>query len=177
MIGRAQRVETDRLILRDFGRRDVKFLPALLNDWEVARWLSRVPYPYDKKNAKEWVGMARSIRRRGEGMPLAIVLRDSGELIGGVGISIPDGEIGYWLGQSYWGHGYGTEAVIGLTNHSFSNLGLAQLWAAVRPGNDESCKVLEKAGFERAGTRAYKFRDGTIDALYYRLKREGWEEH
>lgn len=154
MIGRAKRVETEHLILRDFGRRDAKFLPALLNDWEVAQWLARVPFPYDKKDAKEWVGLARSIRRRGEGMPLAIVLRDSGELIGGVGVSFPGGEIGYWLGQTYWGQGYGTEAVIGLTGYCFSERSLPQLWAAVRPGNDGSCRVLEKAGFERAGTKA-----------------------
>lgn len=176
MIGRTKRIETERLILRDFGRRDAKSLPALLNDWEVARWLARVPYPYDKRDAKDWVALARSIRRGGEGMPLAMVLRDSGELIGGVGVSFTGGEIGYWLGQTHWGHGYATEAVVGLTAYSFSDLGLPQLWAAVRPGNDTSCRVLEKAGFERAGTRAYQFRDGTIDALYYRLKRETWKK-
>lgn len=176
MIGSAKRVETDRLILRNFRRRDATSLPALLNDWDVARWLARVPYPYGKKDAKEWIRLTRLIRRRREGMPLAIVDRNGGALIGGVGISFQGGEIGYWLGQSHWGQGFGTEAVVGLRDHGFSELGLPQLWAAVRPGNDSSCNILEKAGFERAGTRAYQFRDGTIDALYYRLKRETWKK-
>lgn len=174
MIWRTDKVETDRLILRNFRRRDVSKLPLLLDNWAIARWLARVPYPYGSSDAKEWVRLSRSICRSGRGLPLAVVQKERGDLIGGVGVSFKDGEIGYWLGEAYWGQGYASEAVSALIDKSFSSSALPCLWAAVRPGNDGSCRVLEKAGFLSKGTRAYQFRDGKVQAHYYVLERTAW---
>lgn len=104
-----------------------------------------------------------------------MVRRERGDLVGGVGVSFAEGEIGYWLGEDYWGNGYATEAVRALTDESFSRHSLPSLWAAVRPGNDGSCRVLEKVGFLRKGTRAYQFRDGKVQALNFVLERGAWE--
>jgi len=150
-------------------------LPSLLNNWTVARWLARAPFPYGPADAKEWVKLSRVIRRSGKGLPLAVVQRDRGNLIGGVGVSFVQGEIGYWLGEDYWGRGYATEAVMALADKGFSCHDLPSLWAAVRPGNDTSCRVLEKVGFSREGTREYQFRDGKVQALNFVLERTIWE--
>lgn len=175
MIWSRDRIETERLILRRFKRRDVSRLPSLLDNWAVARWLARVPHPYGPADAKDWVKLSRSICRSGKGLPLAVIRRDRRDLIGGVGVSFAKGEIGYWLGEDYWGRGYATEAVGALTDRSFSHRSVPCLWAAVRPGNDGSCRVLEKVGFLREGTREYQFRDGKVQALNFVLERGIWE--
>lgn len=175
MIWDRDSLETERLILRRFRRRDVAHLPALLNNWAIARWLARVPYPYGAEDARSWVKLSRSICRSRDGLPLAVVRREPKQLIGGVGVNFKNGEIGYWFGEDYWGRGYATEAVSALTDRSFSRHAVSSLWAAVRPGNDASCKVLEKVGFRRQGTREYTFRDGNVDALFFTLDRSTWQ--
>ena len=102
--------------------------------------------------------------------------RDDGTVLGGIGVSFDDNEIGYWMGKLHWGQGYATEAVRGITDRVFNRYGLTYLWAAVMPGNDKSCRVLERAGFGWQGTRRYRLREGEGDVLYYRLERDAWSE-
>jgi len=176
LIGLSRRIETARLVLRPYGRADLPFIPALIGDWEVARWLSRAPYPYTDKDARDWLGLSRRIRFWRRGLPLVLVRREDGAVMGGVGVSFEDNEVGYWLGRPFWGNGYATEAVIGVIETSFSRHGLGHLWAGVMQGNARSCRVLEKAGFERKGLRRYRLRDGEGDVHYYRLDRDNWSQ-
>ncbi len=174
MIPIYRRIETARLVLRPYKRADLPFIPALIGDWDVARWLSRAPFPYTDQDARDWLGISRRIRWWRLGLPYVVTRRDDGAVLGGIGVSFDDNEIGYWIGKPHWGQGYATEAVRGIAERVFTRYGLAHLWAGVMPGNDRSCRVLERAGFDWQGTRRYRLRDGEGDVLYYRLERSVW---
>ena len=174
MIPVYRRIETARLILRPYKRADLPSIPPLIGDWEVARWLSRAPFPYTDQDARDWLGIARRIRWWRRGLPYVVTKREDGAVMGGVGLSFDDNEVGYWLGRCYWGNGFATEALKAISECAFSRYGLDHVWAGVMPGNDRSCRVLEKAGFGWQGTRRYRLRDGEGDVLYYRLERGEW---
>lgn len=58
-------------------------------------------------------------------------------------------EIGYWIGESYWGKGYATEVVKLLLNVAFEELNLSRVYAAIFEYNVASMRVLEKSGFKK----------------------------
>jgi RimJ/RimL family protein N-acetyltransferase len=99
--------------------------------------------------------------RHGFGLRAA-VLRESGELIGFVGVARAgepgvrpgDVEIGWRLAREHWGKGYATEGARAVRDHAFAALRLARLVAFIRPANDASIAVARKLGMEH-------LRDGT----------------
>ena len=169
-----RRIDTARLTLRPPQPSDTPFLPKLIGDWEVARWLGRAPYPYTENDARDWLKIARRVRLLRQGLPMQVVHREDGVLVGGVGVSFTDGEIGYWFGRDHWGKGYATEAVQAMTMYALEVRGMRRLWASVLPGNDASCHVLEKLGYRWCGMRPYRTREGERDLLHYRLNRWEW---
>jgi RimJ/RimL family protein N-acetyltransferase len=78
-------------------------------------------------------------------------------------------EIGYWLGEEYWGRGIVTEALRAVTDYAFATFDLCRLSAGVFEWNPGSMRVLEKAGYELE-CRSHKSvtKDGqTIDEFIY----------
>src|SRR6266446_2675629 len=72
-------------------------------------------------------------------------------------------EVGYWLGESFWGRGIATEAVVGITRHAIEYHGLTRLFAVPFAYNTASCRVLEKAGYVlEAQLRRSAIKDGRI---------------
>jgi len=169
-----RRVETDRLVLRRYRRADLQHLPPLIGDWEVARWLARSPYPYTDKDARDWLRLSRRIWWTRKGLPYAVTRAEDGKLLGGIGVSFDDGEVGYWLSRDIWGQGYGTEAVAAITGLALGRLGMDSVWAAVMPENAASRGVLAKVGYKFDGIHPYRMRDGEMEAYYYRLHRVDW---
>ena len=78
-------------------------------------------------------------------------------------------EIGYWLGETFWGCGIATEALNAMSEWAFRELHLVRLYAKVFARNQASARVLEKAGYVFEGRLlAHYFRDGEyIDGLLY----------
>ena len=107
----------------------------------------------------------------------AIVL--AGELVGGIGIEPGvdvfrrSAEIGYWLGEPFWGRGLATEALRGATDYAFTTFDICRLEAGVFEWNPASARVLEKAGYTLEGrARLAVVKDGrTGDRLQYALVR------
>ena len=58
-----------------------------------------------------------------------------------------EAEIGFWLGEDFWGKGYVTEATLRVLQYAFEQLNLTQLWASAYEENIASQRVLEKCGF------------------------------
>ena len=83
-------------------------------------------------------------------------------------------EIGYWLGEPFWGRGIATLAVRAVTAHAFDTHDLTRVFACVFEWNPASARVLEKAGYTREATlRKSVFKDGrTIDQFLYAIVRE-----
>jgi RimJ/RimL family protein N-acetyltransferase len=66
--------------------------------------------------------------------------------IGLVSIDGSEGELGYWIGEPYWGMGYCTEAARELIQFSFKNMGLDRIVAEHLTSNPASGKVMVNAG-------------------------------
>ena len=170
-------LDSERLRLRRQDERDVPALVALAGDWEVARWTAVIPHPFTEADARAYVaGSGRENR-----VAFAIERRIGGALIGCLGIErarVGDGgtgDIGYGIGRPYWGAGYAGEAVRRATRCAFRELGLAALEAEVMQGNDASARVLEKAGFRRAGEAVgVRGRCAGLATLRYRLECHDW---
>ncbi|NRG97504.1 GNAT family N-acetyltransferase [Streptococcus suis] len=87
----------------------------------------------------------------------ALVLKETGQVIGSIGLMIgkqsgldlPDSEaeLGYWLGQGFWGQGLVPEASQVLLDYGFSKLNLEKIWCRSFVGNAKSLRVQEKLGF------------------------------
>jgi hypothetical protein len=88
-------------------------LVALIGNWEVARWVSLVPHPYSEADGREWIAQVRQDHATGRPRRFAIALKETGRLIGGVGLAGSAGgegeepALGYRLGRPYWGNRYG----------------------------------------------------------------------
>ncbi|MBL1234539.1 MAG: GNAT family N-acetyltransferase [Rhodobiaceae bacterium] len=176
---------TDRLVLRTFTSQDVNTVHTLLNNWNVASMLSRVPYPYTKEMAQKWVEKrtqdTNDLNRVWDDGDLSYaVTLQSGELIGTVGLICPNDEpdtlmIGYWYGQAYWNRGYATEAAKALIRQAFDVWKVPVLKATHAKDNPASGYVLAKCGFCYTGDNvmtALAREEDEIATKDYLLKRE-----
>ena len=130
---------------------------ALINNWEVARWVSSVPHPYTEADGRNWIALVRQDHATGSPRRFAIALKETNRLIGGVGLDGSAGDeseepsLGYWLGQPYWGREYGREAVAAVIDYGFRTLGLETIRAYTDPSNAASQKVLLYSGLRNVG--------------------------
>ncbi len=148
---------TERLTLRPFAGRDAEALHRLINDWEVTRTLAAVPFPYRPEDADKWIASARDTLAAGLACHLAITGHEDGReiLVGSVGLRLDrdgrTGNLGYWIGRQFWGHGVATEAVGRLVRWGIANLDIDRIEASVLTDNPASAAVLRKIGFRQVG--------------------------
>jgi 8-oxo-dGTP diphosphatase len=148
---------TERLILRPLVPEDAEAMHRLVNDWEVARNLATVPFPYPRELADKWILSTRRSLAEGRAYNLAITGREGEHeiMVGSVGLRIDSasrcGRLGYWVGQRFWGHGVATEAAGRLVRWALANLDLDRLEAGVITDNPASATVLRRIGFRQVG--------------------------
>lgn len=137
-------------VLRAWREEDAESLAAHANNRNVwSKLRSRFPRPYTIANARTWIARTASGHERG----LQLAVDVGGVAIGGISIDIVSynaprlGEIGYWLGEDFWGRGIASQAVPAACLQGFEKLSLARLRAVVRDSNAPSLRVLEKSGF------------------------------
>ncbi|HEY8609751.1 MAG TPA: bifunctional GNAT family N-acetyltransferase/(deoxy)nucleoside triphosphate pyrophosphohydrolase [Roseomonas sp.] len=138
------------LTLRALHAADAAQLHRLVNDWEVARMLARVPFPYPRELADEWIASTRAQIEAGTAWHLAITRDDA--LVGCVGLTTTrdaprHAELGYWVGRRHWGQGIGPEAAGRLARWALANLDLDVIHASVLEENTRSAAVLARIGF------------------------------
>jgi len=157
---------------------DAPAIAELAGDREMARWTAEVPHPYEPEMADAFIVGAGQKLQAGTAVILVVERIADGALVGCVEVRPNADEadsLGCWIGRPYWGLGYGTEAVRRVARFAFEDLGMAALGAAIMPDNVASGRVLEKAGFVRAGTNTCGHgRCQGIEALAYRLTRDDW---
>ncbi len=147
-----QDLTTARLRLRPIRRKDALRVQALCSNWNVARMLSRVPYPSPLEVVETWTGAQASAWKKGLAYNFAIEYQD--ELIGVVGVSRRDDgshEIGYWLGEPWWSQGLMTEAVGRAVEFARAELGLDRLRSDYFADNPASGRIQEICGFRITG--------------------------
>ncbi len=183
------KLETQRLILREWSKRDIPDLIEGLNDFEVSRWLALVPHPYTKKDAEDWVAFCGEHAKKGKdrsAYEFAIELKSEKKVIGGVSlmrISKAHGTAGggIWLSSKYHGDGYGTEAFNEKIRFAFEELNLRRLENGFFKGNTASFKMQKSLGYKTEGTKrkAYRCRaDGKLkDECITGLLQEQWKQN
>jgi [ribosomal protein S5]-alanine N-acetyltransferase len=146
-------LESERLLLRPPGRRDVPAIVPLANDFEVAKNLARLPHPYTAQDGEDFVAMANEKRGAGTDFNFAITRKSDGAFLGCIGLHASDGtyEFGYWLGRIHWRQGYATEAARLVVAFAFEDLGAAWVWAGWYHDNPRSGNVLAKLGCQPKG--------------------------
>ena len=170
---------TERLVLRLPHEEDIDALAVLADNVNVARMLARLPYPYSRDHAVDFIKLAAS-GAIGQ-FAYAITLADTGEFIGSITLhdhKYGSGyEIGYWLGEPYWGKGYATEATTALIDLSFRELSLEQIYISAQSRNEGSKRVIEKCGFRHTGSAVgHSVIDGDVPVECYIMTRQQWLE-
>ena len=162
-------------ILRKFKKGDEESLVANINNKDIYDRTLRIPYPYTTQDAKDWIAKNELEDPTGVGFVIDI----DGKVVGGIGISAiqdGEGELGYWLGEQYWGQGIMSEAVKQMTEYGFEKLGLQRIYVHVFLFNDASKRVLEKNDYISEGIiKNNTIKDGKqIDEYrFYKLRDAG----
>ncbi len=153
------RLETERLVLRDWRDGDRPIYAAFNADPEVRRYFYPEQKTPEETNAMV-DGMIADLARDGFGF-LAIERKSDGAFIGEAGLTRIDEltrsamqrpgdiEIGWLFGRDYWGRGYATEAARAWLDHAFGPLGLPELVSLTQAGNIASQRVMQKLGMQR----------------------------
>jgi RimJ/RimL family protein N-acetyltransferase len=138
---------TRRLTLRPPTLLDADEIALWLSNWNVARMLGPVPFPYHRMDAEEWIA---GLADRPEGLVYTIHRE---RLIGAVGIEGggPEPRLGYWLAEPWRGKGFMTEAARALLAYAFATRGIQAVVSSMFVDNPASLRVQEKLGFTVTG--------------------------
>lgn len=141
-------LKTKRLILRAPSHADVDAMARLANNTKIHQMLSRLPHPYARENAIDFID---NIARTAEEHAYSILSKDETFIgvIGVIGLHLLPGELpelGYWLGEPYWGEGYASEATAAILSAA-DTAGCATIRARAITENKASIAVLLKSGF------------------------------
>ena len=144
--------ETERLRARRFESEDAERVYAYHLDAEVKKWIPNESYrdPKEAREAVEFFADCENARK----LPyvLAVELKETGELIGDVGINEVEGkpgevEVGFVICPEHRNKGYVTEALKAMTEFAVSSFRTRALYGRVMKGNAASARVLEKNGY------------------------------
>ncbi len=160
-----QTILTERLLLRPPVAADAAAIQHAVNDEEVTRWLSQVPYPYSVADAEDFIARQTSGKT-------FLMCRDQ-EVVGCIGTQ---GEFGYWLGRAHWGQGLMTEAARAVLEWHFAGGG-DRLLSGHALGNERSRAVLLKMGFvdTEIVDRTHKITGVVRRQQVMQLSAEQWE--
>ena len=141
-------LETQRLILRKWTEEDAESLFEYAKDPEVGPITGWPPH----KNVEESKNVIRNVLNGAE--CYAICRKENNIAIGSIELILnshtdmterdDECELGYWLGQPFWGKGYMPEAAGELLRHGFEDLGMTAIWCGYYDGNQKSKRVQEK---------------------------------
>ena len=153
------RIATERLLLRPPTPGDAVYIAELANDVDVARMTTAIRHPYRLSDAECFLAAMAAADPR-EDQPLLIEHPEVGP-IGMTGFHRhAEGvamELGYWLGRTFRGRGFATEAVRAAVGWAEHGLGRRVLISSHFADNPASARVLEKAGFLYTGEVGRRF--------------------
>ena len=150
----APRLSDGEIGLRPLAPADIPDIVAACADPEIPRW-TRVPSPYTREDAEQFLAIAATEAAAGEGLALAVA-DAGGRLIGTIGLMEVDrargyGEIGYWTAAPARGRGAASRAVVLLRDWAHAELALRELEILAHRDNRPSQLVAERAGFADTG--------------------------
>jgi ribosomal-protein-alanine N-acetyltransferase len=151
--------------IRPFRPSDAPSLAAHANNRNVWRNLrDLMPHPYALTDAEAFIESTLQDPRRS-----SFAIDVDGAAVGAIGLRLRDNierigaELGYWVGEPFWGRGILSEAVPAFTSWALAEFELTRIEAIVFEWNAASARVLEKAGYVREGVlRRSAIKDGQI---------------
>lgn len=168
-----------RCIIRRWHHSDAESLVLHANNINIAKNLrDRFPHPYTNKHARDFLKFATSLEDESN-----LAIEVDGAAVGAIGylagndVERFSAEIGYWLGEAFWGRGIVTEALMMVTEHAFAQANLLRLFALPFADNVPSARVLEKAGYTCEGrlrASSVKYGEPKDQLLYARIN-ERWK--
>lgn len=172
-------LETKRLILRPWQKSDAQALYENAKNPNVALMAGFPPH----KSVEESLYIIENIFTGSE--CYAICRKEDNIVIGSIELKMKsemfdenikdECEIGFWIGEKYWGNGFVPEAGERLIQHAFDDLGMNVIWANYFADNEKSKRVQEKLGFVHYKTfenQKAKLIDKITDFNFTRLTRE-----
>ena len=142
--------------IREWRIEDKSALAVILNNPNVLNNLrDGLPYPYTEQDAEDYIRAMLSADRD-RTFAFAITIDD--EVIGSIGVFRQDNihsqtaEMGYYIGEPYWGNGYTSSAIKQVCQYVFEHSDMIRIFAEPFAHNIASCRALEKAGFQYEGT-------------------------
>jgi RimJ/RimL family protein N-acetyltransferase len=161
--------------LRPWQTDDLENLVKNANNPHIAKYMTDAfPHPYTYEAGRSFLSFAT------QGNPTHIfAIEVEGKAAGGIGIHPQsdimrkNAELGYWLGESYWGRGIITAAIPQMLDFAFSTYDITRVFARPFGNNPASARVLEKCGFKLEATilqNIYK-NDEFLDELIYGFRK------
>jgi [ribosomal protein S5]-alanine N-acetyltransferase len=139
--------------IRSFLPEDKTSLTRHANNIKIAGKLrDAFPHPYLEEDAREWINLATTSSPQTH-----FAIASGTECIGCIGLTLQEdifshsAEIGFWLGEEFWGKGITSNACRKLIEYGFTELGLTRIFAYVFADNPASIKVLQKSGMHQEG--------------------------
>lgn len=164
------------LYIREINENDIHSIVKYADNKKISDNLrDTFPFPYKLEDAENWlIVLSDSIPKR------SFAIANNEELIGAIGIEPCrdvnrfTGELGYWLGEPFWGKGIATLVVKKFMEYAFEYYDLIKIFAYVFSSNPSSARVLMKAGFKLEGCmRNQIVKNGqTLDQLVYGILKE-----
>jgi len=155
----------DTCLVRSLRPEDAASLARHANNRRIWRNLRDMfPHPYSLRDAQDFIA-----RIKGQEKETVFAIEVDSQAVGSIGVRLKEdidrltGELGYWLGEPFWGRGLMTDVVRVFTEFALREFALQRLEAWVYEWNPASARVLEKAGYELEGTlRRSAIKDGQI---------------
>ena len=146
-------IRTERLVLRPPLPQDASHIVERLGSKGVAWNLGRVPHPYQMADAEAWLEKIPQSWSEDSSYSFAITHPIDG-MIGCVSLRLLPfevWEVGYWLGEAWWGLGYTTEAAAALLHWAENERKIERCSSGHFTDNPASGAILRKLGFQPVG--------------------------
>ena len=162
-------LQDKNIVLRRLEESDAPVLAALANNkkvWDNVRDI--LPHPYTLDDAHFFIGLVKP-----ENPQLSFAIEYNGAFCGMIGLAPQKdvyrktAEIGYWLGEPFWGKGIATRAVKLVTDYGFNEMGFIRIHTGIFEYNIGSMRVLEKNGY---------LKDGIFKKSIFKNEKL-WDEH
>ena len=170
-------LETKRLILRELEQEDYEDLYKILADSDI---MQHYPYTFDEARVRNWITRNRE-RYEKDGFGLwAVVLKETGEMIGDCGITLQNihgqmlPEVGYHIRRDHQRRGYASEAAAACIRWAFENRDFPAVYSYMKYTNIPSQKTAMKNGM--TFVEEYADAPNTYTRVFA-IRRSEWEEN
>ncbi len=180
------KLETKRLILRKPKISDWKDVLEGAGNLDVSKNTKRIPYPYNKKDAINWIKKSIEQWDSEKSYNLFIELKSEKKMIGCISLSSIDkfngtATTGSWINKKYWRKRYITEAKIAANEFAFNKLKLRRLNSEVFIKNKPSNKTQKRMGYRLEGMKRKSSKSLAVnkinDTYFYGLLKEDWKKN